>query len=380
MTKQYGYYDFLGRDTAKEYFKKGNHRFRKYYFYFLTSMISKLFGFSYPIFTYGDYQMMKQTEENRDIDYVDFLGLPQTSNEFVHLKRIYHLNLLTTLVGLILFGLIAFGLLSYGETLDAHYTRIGLNTAIVFYTILGVLLAMFFYKKKLFFDPIVYMIIAFPTMPLPEIFRLKKLFMTPHNRRKYSAITLVNLVKIMFFVGVGALLLYLLSFMFWTHWLIFFGIFLAFILSMMIAKITLSHKLSVFNFCADLKSDFDLTGIKSSEAYAQYLDSQIQKELMKKYFSDFFSEKDPRSIMTPVKEEQESSLLKQEEIPLGEDLKASEIPLMEGPVSSIEVESISFDKVVDESVEFEEIQEEASVSIEIAQEVEPAEKAATIEG
>jgi len=279
----------------------------------ITSLFGKLFFITFPIYAFGEYNVINDFNKKNEINLNLIFEDVKTSSKYWTIVRFIIKSRVGTLAGLTLTALLSFGLINVGYGLDDYFGNGNNVNAILFQVISGLLIIVLIICRNIFIEPIVYFLWEKDDIELTEVMKQRQVFKSKLCGLK---LFLVQIMYFMIFMVCGVLagtLIYLVYlYKFYFLWKIITIIIVSIVLLLVYGIVSFSYKVSSVRLFEDF-----MTNYRSGDLKKQVIDI-LELDIR-------FSEENLRDVYKKILDENEEVILEYETSVTESEIKEKEI-------------------------------------------------------
>lgn len=262
---------------AKAAIKNSDVGFLKYLLFTVTSVIGKLFFFSFPLFALADYEIVNLIRTKKPVSieaaFADSKSMPKYWKTMLYTLMV-QLSLIAT--ALVFIGLM-FGLSYLGKIFDESAGFARYYT--VFFVQLGcvILLIVSVIQIALYFAPTLYLIQSHPDMELTEALNQSVKLLSRNGKKQLLIAFFQHFIRFIVLTAISTLVVYFVYNVFVRTFFVIVTIPLAILVLLSIPRLLLSYRITTTKIYDKLLEEATYANLFETEQIAP-LSSNIRKE------------------------------------------------------------------------------------------------------
>jgi len=299
MNQKASKYTSIGLSESKEALRADKFNFIKYLMFTVTSIIGKLFFFSFPLFKLSEYHIVHQIKESQTINFEDAFEDSSQVKTYWTMMLFGLIKLFILLTGLVLISALAYGLIALGTAMDTYELRYQHNFILFFQVVSVILYVIFLFCNSLIYAPVGFLIQSHPEMGLREALSQSKVIFNAYGRGKLFVIRIRLLLRFIAYI-VLASAVGLISYIWLTpYYFIGIVIILSILLLQSLPRILLSNQIASTRLYLDLIEDSAYQSLFEANPSPLFDNGLRKEDLLSSLFDEVFENE---TVSEPVEE------------------------------------------------------------------------------
>lgn len=306
MTKKARYYLLEGLKTIGEEGIKDIKNFFKHIVFGVTSVVGKIFALSNPLYTFGEFNAIKEYNETGELSFNNIIKDTQDTKKYWTTFRFIVKTHVITIIGTIFLGLISFGLIHLGIAIDNFY-----NIEIGFYKILfqilsGLTIVFAFIYRNILIESMTFFIWNQEESDIVDAVDQNASFQKNGARLKLFFIQSMYFVANLLYLAISSLIVYQLHInLFYEHWIIV-GYFILSIGFVILAGFSmLSYKVSSMKLYFDFVDGESTSIMIENKTVLSELEIKFSEEAILHYYDEV-------ALQEQVREDERNRIIAEE--------------------------------------------------------------------